>query len=88
LVVLLQWEKTLFTSYKRYGFTVYTISSRTDIKAEFNGFAQIVLRKFPVKKLNFLYYYVASALHAVIKGRYDLVHIHHIDGAFILFYCG
>jgi len=67
-----------------YDFVVYAISSHTD-KSGFNeGFFQIVFKKFPIKKLNVLYYYVISAFHALIKGDYDFIHLHLIDGAFVL----
>lgn len=62
----------------RYDFTVYSTSSHTDLKTgEYNGYKQIVFQKLPFKKLNSLYYYIISAFHAVFKGDYDLVHLHH-----------
>src|SRR4029077_5400827 len=45
---------------------------------------QIVFKKFPIRKLNVLYYYVSSAFHAVFRGKYDLIHLHQMDAAFIL----
>lgn len=68
-----------------YDFTVYALSSHTKIKGEFNGLRQFVIRKFPVKKLSVFYYYIMAALHTVLFGKYDLVHLHQIDGAFILY---
>lgn len=67
-----------------YEFIVYSISSHTNKPGYYDGFLQIVFRKFPIKKLNVLYYYIISAFHALIKGDYDLIHLHLIDGAFIL----
>jgi glycosyltransferase involved in cell wall biosynthesis len=69
----------------RYDFTVYALSSHTNIKGEYKGLRQFVIHKFPVKKLSVFYYYIIAALHTVFIGRYDLVHLHQIDGAFILF---
>lgn len=69
----------------RYDFTVYALSSHTTMKGEYNGLRQFVIRKFPVKKLSVFYYYIMAALHAVFFGNYDLIHLHQIDGAFILF---
>ena len=69
----------------KYDFTVYAVSSHTDLKTgEYNGYKQIVFKKIPFKRLNTLYYYILSALHAVFLGKYDLVHLHHRDAAFII----
>jgi len=68
----------------KYDFTVYAIDSHTNKKGNINGFNQIVFKSFPIKKINILYYYIVSALHIVIKGNYDLVHLHHRDAAFIM----
>ena len=67
-----------------YDFTVYAISSHTNKKGDYNGFKQIVFKSIPFKKLNTLYYYIVSALHAVVFGNYDLIHLHHRDAAFII----
>jgi glycosyltransferase involved in cell wall biosynthesis len=68
-----------------YDFTVYSTSSHTNLKtASNNGYKQIVFRKIPFKKLNTLFYYILSGYHAVIFGKYDLIHLHHNDGAFLL----
>ncbi len=69
----------------RYDFTVYAISSHTDHKGDLNGFKQFVIRKFPIKKLNILYYYLIAAMHATFFSRYDFIHLHQIDAAFILY---
>ncbi len=69
----------------KYDFTVYAVSSHTNVKGDYRGIRQFVIRKFPVEKLNVFYYYLVSALHAVIFGKYNIVHLHHIDGAFILY---
>ncbi len=69
----------------KYDFTVYAVSSHTDLKTgEYNGYKQIVFKKIPFKRLNTLYYYILSALHAVFLGKYDLIHLHHRDAAFIM----
>lgn len=69
----------------KYDFTVYSVSSHTDLKTgEYNGYKQIVFKKIPFKRLNTLYYYILSALHAVFLGKYDLIHLHHRDAAFIM----
>jgi len=69
-----------------FDFTVYSISSHTDLKSgNYKGICyQKVFKAIPFKKLNSLYYYIISALHAFFFGKYDLVHLHHRDAAFII----
>ncbi len=68
----------------QYDFTVYSISSHTDLKTgEYNGFKQIVFNKIKNRKLNTLLYYI-KAMFGVLFGSYDLVHLHHRDAAFII----
>jgi glycosyltransferase involved in cell wall biosynthesis len=67
-----------------YDFTVYATATHTSVRGDYKGANQIVFRRFPIKKLNVFYHYIASAVHAVFRGRYDMVHLHHMDGAFIL----
>ena len=68
-----------------YDFTVYATKSHTDEKTGYlNGFYQIVFNSIYNKKLNTLYYYILSVLHAVFFAKYDLIHLHHRDAAFIM----
>jgi glycosyltransferase involved in cell wall biosynthesis len=70
----------------KYDFTVYSISSHTNLKTgDYNGYRQIVFKKLPFKRINSLYYYLISALHAITRfQKYDFVHLHHRDAAFII----
>jgi glycosyltransferase involved in cell wall biosynthesis len=69
----------------KYDFTVYATSSHTNLTTgNYNGYKQIVFKKFFLPQLNPLYYYVVSALHSIIFGKFDLVHVHHRDAAFII----
>jgi glycosyltransferase involved in cell wall biosynthesis len=68
----------------QYDFTIYATESHTSHRGEYKGAHQIVFRRFPIKKLNVFYYYIASAFHAVFTRKYDLIHLHHMDGAFTL----
>lgn len=69
---------------EKYDFVVYSTSSHTNLKTGYyNGFKQIVFKKLPFKRLNTLYYYVISTFHAIIFSKYDLIHLHHRDAAFI-----
>lgn len=68
-----------------FDFTIYSTSSHTNLKTGFlNGSKQIVFSRIPFKRLNTLYYYILACFHALIKGKYDLIHLHHSDAAFII----
>jgi len=67
-----------------YDFTIYATETHTSVRGPYKGAEQIVFRKFPIKSLNIFYYYIASAFHAIFRRKYDLVHLHQMDGAFIL----
>lgn len=71
---------------EKYDFTVYSTSSHTELRSGVykNICYQKILKALPQKKINSLYYYIISALHAIILGKYDLVHLHHRDAAFII----
>jgi len=70
---------------KDFQFTVYSVSSHTDMKTgTLDGIEHIVFRKFPVRSLNTLYYYVAASLHALFFRKFDLVQLHHIDAGFLV----
>jgi len=69
---------------EEYDFTIYATASHTHHRGNYKGAHQIVFKKFPIKKLNIFYYYIASAFHAVFTRRYDAIHLHQMDGAFIL----
>ncbi|MCB9186209.1 MAG: glycosyltransferase family 4 protein [Flavobacteriales bacterium] len=67
-----------------YEFTVYATSSHTEKEGDLGGYQQVVFRKLPHSRINVFYYYLVSALHAVFLGKYDLIHLHHVDGAFVV----
>ena len=67
-----------------FDFVVYSVSSHVQTGYVPEGYRQKVFKAVPNHKLNIFLYYLRSALHAVVAGRYNLIHLHHIDGAFIL----
>jgi len=70
---------------EKYEFTVYSVSSHTKCKTGFlNGVYQKVFNRWPIGKLNSLFYYIRSTLHVLFFKKYDLVHLHHSDAAFII----
>lgn len=68
----------------RYEFTVYASGSHADDSVIMDGFKQIVFKKFYIKKFNIFFYYLFSAFHCLFRAKYDLIHLHHVDGAFII----
>ena len=69
---------------QEFEFTVYSIASHADRKFDPSDYRQFIFKSFPIRKLNVFYYYLMSGIHAVFLRKYDVVHLHHIDGAFIL----
>jgi glycosyltransferase involved in cell wall biosynthesis len=67
-----------------FNITVYATSTHASQKEPVAGVRQIIFKALPLKKLNVFYYNLMSALHALFFGRYNLVHTHQIDIAFII----
>ncbi|MDD3627399.1 MAG: glycosyltransferase family 4 protein [bacterium] len=77
-------EKIIEQLKDKYDFTVYSTSSHTQRKTgDYNGYKQIVLKSFFIKKLTIPYYYFMSAIKTVFI-NYDLVHLHHSDWSIII----
>jgi glycosyltransferase involved in cell wall biosynthesis len=69
-----------------FDFYVYSVSSHTNLKSgEYNGVYQKVIPAIPFAKLNGFWYYLISALHARLRGDFDLIHLHNSFAAFTLF---
>lgn len=64
--------------------TVYAVDSHTTISGNYNGLRQIVFKSIKHPALNFFLYYFKSLLHAFFKEKYDLIHVHHLAGAYIV----
>lgn len=68
----------------QYDFTVLSVSSHTSLKSGNKlGFYQKVFKRIPNRRLNTLFYYIQSAIY-VIFNKFDLVHLHHRDAAFLI----
>jgi len=68
-----------------FDFYVYSTSSHTNQKSGmYNGYYQKVFKSIPFKKLNTFWYYLISALHARLKGNYDIVHVHNSFAGFTI----
>jgi glycosyltransferase involved in cell wall biosynthesis len=77
-------ESLIHELFGKYDFTVYSVSSHAKGNENEKEYRQIIFNKFPVKKLNILFYYIRSAFHALFSAKYDIIHLHHVDGAIIL----
>lgn len=68
-----------------FDFRVYNTASHTARRSGvYDGVTQIVLPALPIRGLNTLFYYVTSMLHCLVLGGCDLVHVFHIDAAFMI----
>ena len=67
-----------------YRFTVYSTSSHATIQGDLGGYEQLIFKQILNKKLNSFYYYFISSMHALFFGKYDLIHLHHVDGGFMI----
>lgn len=77
-------ENIIRQLHEHYNITVYATSTHATKKEPIIGIRQIIIKALPIKKLNVFYYNLMSAFHALIFGRYTLVHTHQIDIAFII----
>lgn len=78
-------ENMLKLLHMEYDFTVYTISSHTTRKSgNYDGYRQVVFKSFRGQSLNTFFYYLKSLMHCMFFGKYDIVHVFHMDAAFII----
>lgn len=63
-------------------FTLYATAANTN-SHRYRGIRQIIIPKFGSGGFNTLMYYFLSALHALIFGKFDTVHLHHYSSGFI-----
>ncbi len=64
--------------------TVYCSDRYTPPDARLAGVRLVRLPTLPGKHLQPLSLFLVSALHAVLRGNYDLVHLHNVEASFIL----
>ncbi|MBR8537500.1 glycosyltransferase family 4 protein [Carboxylicivirga sediminis] len=69
---------------EQYDFTVYALKDRIPEGSKWEDGKQIAFNNFFIKKLNVFIYYLKCLFHALFVTKYDLIHLHQIDGAFIL----
>jgi len=67
-----------------YDFTVYGLQDRIPANRVWSDGRQIIFKTFGIKKLNVFMYYIKCLFHVLFVVKYDLIHLHQIDGAFII----
>ena len=77
-------ENIIYSLKNDYDFTVYAVRSFSNKYGKQEGYRQIIFNNFFFKKFNIFFYYLKSAYHCLFKAKYNLIHLHHTDGAFIL----
>ncbi len=78
-------ENMIFFLKHEYQFVVFNTDTHTSRSSGiYNEVEQVVFRKFFIGSLNTLYYYLRSAFYCLFRGDYDVIHVFHVDAAFIV----
>ena len=68
----------------KYDITIYcTEAYAKRASGDYNGYHEIVLKSIHNTRLNSLWYYIKACIHALFCAKYDLIHFHHCDSAFL-----
>lgn len=70
--------------HQQFKFTVLSVQSHANVSFKMDHVEQHIFNNFPIKKLNIFFYYIKSCMYVLFSNKFDLVHLHHTDGAFIL----
>ncbi|PWD98990.1 glycosyltransferase family 4 protein [Marinilabilia rubra] len=66
-------------------FVVFNTTTHTSRKTGvYDEIEQVVFKKFFIKSLNTIYYYLLSTFYCLFKGGFDVIHVYHVDAAFIV----
>jgi hypothetical protein len=69
----------------RYHFVVFNTDTHTQRESGvYDGVEQIVFKKLFIPGLNTMYYYLLSTFYCLFNGGFDVVHVFHVDAAFIV----
>jgi glycosyltransferase involved in cell wall biosynthesis len=69
----------------RFHFVVFNTATHTQrISGVYDGVEQVVFKKFFISRLNAMYYYLRFTFYCLFKGGFDVVHVFHVDAAFIV----
>jgi len=76
-------EDTIIQLKDEFDFTIYCYKHK-DAKSNVEGVKVIEYPRIPLKGLGVFLFYAMSTIHAMIRGKYDIVHVHKTDAAFFL----
>ena len=77
-------NEAIFTRLKdNYDITVYAISSHTS-ETNYQGIKQIIFKAHKNKKISVLLYYIKALVHALLRGKFNVVHVNHVSAGFII----
>lgn len=68
----------------RHRVTVYACGALFPDRPRCDGFRQVYVPSLPGKHLRMISVMFFSALHALLRGRYDLIHLHNFEAGFIV----
>lgn len=78
-------ENMIFFLKHEFHFVVFNTDTHTSRSSGiYDDVEQVVFRKFFIGSLNTLYYYLRSAFYCLFRGDYDVIHVFHVDAAFIV----
>ncbi len=68
----------------KYEFTIFCTEAYTERKSgSYDGYKEVVLDKIKNIRLNTLWYYIKAVWRILFCEKYDLIHFHHCDSAFL-----
>jgi len=78
-------ENMMFYLKDEFHFVVFNTATHTSrTSGIYDNIEQVVYSKFFIGPLNTLYYFLRSAFYCLFKGGFDVVHVFHVDAAFIV----
>lgn len=77
-------ESTIRYLYSNFNITIYCKKGYSNYSSPIDGINRIIIPSIKLKNLGVAIYFFLSAIHAYFYGKYNLLHIHNIDCAYIL----
>ena len=78
-------ENMMFYLKDEFHFVVFNTDTHTSRKSGvYDGIEQIVYKRFFIGALNTIYYYLRATWHCLVAGDFDVIHVFHVDAAFIV----
>lgn len=67
----------------KYDITIYCMRGHVDSKAKIEGINIKIIPTIPMKNIDMLFYLFLCSIHTLFC-KYDIVHLHNVDGAFVI----